>query len=114
MKTTGPFETSHRSAAHMLTAAIVSLCFIAISNTRAQDPDHGSLGPNGPDVTWQGTATAPGGGVNTEAACVDEVNCEVFTLTVTGTKADWAANGGKKVQVRLNWASSANEYDIYI
>src|SRR5713226_8555773 len=111
MKTTGPFETSHRSAAHMLTAAIVSLCFIAISNTHAQDPDHGSLGPNGPDVTWQGTATAPGGGVNTEAACVDGVNCEVFTLTVTGTKAGW---NGQKVQVELTWGSSLNEDDIYI
>src|SRR6266852_6526454 len=111
MKTTGLFETSHRSRPHMLAAAIVSLCFIAISNTRAQDPDHGSLGPNGPDVTWQGTATAPGGGVNTEAACVDGVNCEVYTLTVAGTQAGWV---GQKVQVQLTWASSLNEYDLYI
>ncbi|MEY2537283.1 MAG: hypothetical protein QOG67_1023 [Verrucomicrobiota bacterium] len=76
-------------------------------------PSSGSVGPSpgGPSATWQGQATAPGGGVNTEASCVEGVNCETFTLTVNGTQAAWT---GQKVQVLLTWGSSANEYDIYI
>ncbi len=76
-------------------------------------PFSGSVGPapGGPSAAWQGMATAPGGGVNTEAACVDGVNCELYTLTVLGVKADWT---GQKVQVQRNWASNLNEYDLYI
>jgi PKD repeat protein len=46
-----------------------------------------------------------------ESLCQDGVNCETYTLTVTGTPAQWA---GKRVQVLLTWTSSTNEYDIYI
>ena len=46
-----------------------------------------------------------------ESSCVENVTCETFTLTVLGTQAAWA---GQRVQVQLNWQSSANEYDIYI
>ncbi len=76
-------------------------------------PTSGSVGPapGGPSAAWQGTASGPGGGVNTEATCVEGVNCESFTLSVNGTPAIWV---GQKVQVQLNWASNANEYDIYI
>src|SRR5207253_1685231 len=65
----------------------------------------------GPSAAWDHTIITPGGGINTEAACVDGVNCEVFTLTVTGTVANWA---GQKVRVQLTWQSSGNEYDIWI
>jgi hypothetical protein len=88
-------------------------CVIPLFRARAQSPPAGTVGPSpgGPSATWQGTATAPGGGVNTEASCIDTVNCEVFTLTVNGTVANWA---GQKVRVQLTWASSLNEYDIWI
>jgi hypothetical protein len=46
-----------------------------------------------------------------ESSCVENVTCETFTLTITGTPANWA---GQRVQVRLSWGNSANEYDIYI
>ena len=87
-------------------------CAILGFRARAQNPSSGMVGPSpGPSANWQGVATAPGGGVNTEGACVEDVNCETFALTVTGTQASWA---GQKVQVRLTWASSLNEYDIWI
>src|SRR5712691_3126806 len=96
-----------------LISSITLLCLTPLIGTRAQNPSSGTVGPapGGPSATWQGTATAPGGGGNTEAACVDGVNCEVFTLHVSGTVAAWA---GQKVQVRLTWTSSGNEFDIYI
>src|SRR5713101_3196126 len=96
-----------------LISSIALFCVIPLIGIRAQNPSSGTVSPapGGPPATWQGTATAPGGGVNTEAACLDGVNCEVYTLTVLGIKTDWA---GQKVQVQLTWASSLNEYDIYI
>jgi hypothetical protein len=78
------------------------------------NPSTGSVGPapGGPSATWQqGMPTVTGANVNTEASCVENTTCETFTLTVDGTQGDWA---GQKVQVRLNWQSSGNEYDIYI
>ncbi len=73
----------------------------------------GNVGPSpgGATASWNGVASAPGGGANTEAACVEGANCETFNLTVDGTKAAWA---GQKVQVQLTWQSNLNEYDIYI
>jgi hypothetical protein len=62
-------------------------------------------------VNWSGTSMSPGGGVNTEGNCVENVNCETFTLTVSGTPADWTS---KKLQVLLTWQSIGNEYDLYI
>ncbi len=96
-----------------LISSISLFCLTPLIGTRAQNPSSGTVGPapGGPSATWQGTATAHGGGVNTEAACVDGVNCEVYTLTVAGTQAGWV---GQKVQVQLTWASSLNEYDLYI
>ncbi len=96
-----------------LISSIALFCLTPLIGTRAQNPSSGTVGPapGGPSATWQGTATAPGGGVNTEAACIDGVNCEVYTLTVAGTQAGWV---GQKVQVLLTWASSLNEYDIWI
>ena len=88
-------------------------CAIPFLNTFGQNPAMGSVGPSpgGPSASWDQTIVTPGGGVNTEAACVDGVNCEVFKLTVNGTVASWA---GQKVQVRLTWTSNADEYDVYI
>ncbi len=54
---------------------------------------------------------SPGGNVDSESSCVENVNCETFTLTVDGSAADWA---GQLVQVELTWQSIANEYDVYI
>jgi len=39
------------------------------------------------------------------------INCDTFTLTVTGTPADWS---GKRIQVAMSWVVLANDYDLYI
>src|SRR5438128_2647855 len=83
----------------LLLTGIGLLCSIPSIDTRAQNPSSGTVGPSpgGSSAMWDGTATAPGGGVNTEQACVDGVNCEVFTLTVASTPGAWA---GQRVRVR--------------
>src|SRR5438552_8187621 len=94
-------------------ALAVMACVIPFFRARAQSPTSGTVGPSpgGPSAAWDQTIITAGGGVNTEAACVDGVSCEVFTLIVAGTQAAWA---GQKVRVQLTWQSSGNEYDIWI
>jgi len=114
MKKNSSSVTAHITSGTLffLTGAIV-LCLIPLTGIHAQNPNSGTVGPSpgGPSAAWDGTATAPGGGVNTEASCVNGVNCEIFTLTVTSPLGNWV---GQRVRVQLTWASSANEYDIYI
>ncbi|MFN2532106.1 MAG: sialidase family protein [Pyrinomonadaceae bacterium] len=92
---------------------VIAVCVIPLFPARAQNPSSGTVGPapGGTSAAWDQTVITPGGGVNTEAACVDGVNCEVFTLSVAGTTSSWA---GQKVRVQLNWQSSGNEYDIWV
>src|ERR1700720_1110859 len=116
MKTT----TSSLSARTILEALLLTfatgfLCAIPFVGTWAQSPNSGTVNSTGTQTaSWVGTTISPGGNSNTESTCIDSgpgQSCEIFTLTVAGTQADWA---GKKVQVLLTWTSIANEYDIYI
>jgi hypothetical protein len=58
---------------------------------------------------------APGtGGTGGEGQCIDSgpaQNCDSFTLTVSGTEADWT---GKLIQIRANWSLQASDYDLYV
>jgi hypothetical protein len=94
-------------------ALVAVVCAILGFRARAQNPSSGTVSPSpgGLSAAWDQTVITPGGGVNTEAACVDGVNCEVFTLTVASPASSWA---GQKVRVQLTWQSSGNEYDIWI
>ena len=113
MKTNSSFSV----AARVTIGTLFSICGIALLCaipliSRAQNPASGSVGPTGPAAAWDGTIILPiGGVVNDESLCQDGINCEVYTLTVTGTQAQWA---GQRVRVLLAWQNSANEYDIYI
>jgi hypothetical protein len=77
------FRARHTVTKLLLISGIALLTAVPPRTIYAQNPSSGTVGPapGGPTATWQGTATAPGGGVNTEAACIDGVNCEVYTLS---------------------------------
>ena len=117
MKTSSSLSVSAKT----LLGVFFSICAVGllvtialVSSFAAPTPSSGTVGPSpgGSSATWQqGGPTTPGGNVNTESTCVENVSCETFTLTVSGTQANWA---GQKVQVQLNWQSSGNEYDLYI
>ena len=111
MKKSSSFSITARATLStlLLLAGIAFLCAIPFIGTHAQNPSGGTVSPTGASAAWDQTIITPGGGVNTEAACVDGVNCEVFTLNVAS--GNWT---GKKVQVQLTWQSSGNEFDIYI
>ncbi len=84
-------------------------CGLSILRIRAASPTSGMISLTSPPVSWTGTAA--GGAYNGEGTCVEGVNCDTFTLTVTGTPSDWA---GKRIQVAMSWVVLANDYDIYI
>ena len=109
------YISARATLATLLVVSGISLLCLIPSLTRAAGGDlgSGSVGPAGSGISaaWDGLASGPGGGVNTEANCVEGVNCETYTLTVTGVPANWT---NQKVQVLLTWTSTSNEYDLYI
>jgi hypothetical protein len=84
-------------------------CFIAVLRLGAANPSAKPIDPTSAPITWDGTAA--GGAYNGESTCVEGVNCDTFTLTVSGTPADWA---GKQIKITISWVVLANDYDVYV
>src|SRR4051794_1975293 len=84
-------------------------CTVSVWRLGAANPTSGAMSPTSAPVSWVGTAA--GGAYNGESTCVDGVNCDTFTLTVSGTPSDWS---GKRIQVAMSWVVLANDYDLYI
>jgi hypothetical protein len=90
---------------------------------QASNPKSGSINNTTtdpvPGITWVGDA--PGGASESESTCVDNpvntppyspgVNCDAFTLTVSGAAEDYA---GKRIRVRFSWLSPSQDYDMVI
>jgi hypothetical protein len=83
---------------------------IAAFPVAASTPASANLGPTGNPVTFNGSAF---GGTSPEAetTCVEGVNCDTFTLTISGNAADW---NGKNVRVSLSWLLPVTDYDLYV
>lgn len=76
------------------------------------NPTSGTLTPAGPNVTWMGTAS--GGASVDESTCnetLTPVNCDTFTLTLSGNPSDWA---GKKAHIVISWSNANDDYDVFI
>ncbi len=88
---------------------LVTAFFTPLTMVQAANPASGSASPTvGSSVTWNGTS--PGGASpEGETTCVENVNCESFTLTVS--EGDWT---GKFVKVQIGWLAVATDYDLYI
>ncbi len=96
----------------LLLAIALAGAFLLPSAQRGADaanPQAGTVDKTGPGVAWDGTAL--GGSSAGESTCVEGVNCDTYTLTVSGTAGDWA---GKVVDVRISWLVPANDFDLYI
>lgn len=89
---------------------ILALGILAIASLAfASSPTSGTLNStSGSSTTWTGSAAAA---TNGESTCVDGTNCDVYTLSLSGTTAGYA---GKYVTIKLTWPVSADEYDLYI
>ena len=85
------------------------ICGFSVLRLPAASPTEGTISPTSDPVQWSGTA--PGGTSNGEETCVEGVNCDTFTLTVSGTPADWS---GKTIEVMMSWVVLSSDYDMYI
>lgn len=95
-----------------LSALLLSLMFGFSFQLHASNPTTITVTPQNPNVTWSGTAVATGASPTSgETTCVEGINCDTLTLKVVGTRADYA---GKLIQVRIGWAISTNDYDLYV
>ena len=99
----------HRRALFTVFTVLSLLCLVFAMRSRASDPEEGSISPTSKPLNWTGTAV--GGTSNGEETCVEGVNCDTFTLTVTGSPADWE---GRRIEVMTTWTVLASDYDMYI
>ena len=85
------------------------LAFVSLAAT----PASGTLDPGGAAVSWSGFNAASPLGVAAPdpAACQAGVNCDYFTLALSGAPADWA---DKKARVKIASTDTASDFDLYI
>src|SRR6266513_903677 len=73
-------------------------------------PSSGTLNPTGPTQAWTGTVVGPN--VLDESTCVDGATCDTYTLTLSGTPADWT---GKKAHVEISWDFTiGDDFDVVV
>jgi hypothetical protein len=90
--------------------SLLSTMLITLSaSVFAATPTSGSISPtNGSSTAWSGSNLAANNG---ESTCVDGVNCDVFTLNVTGLQTAYQS---LFVTVAATWSLPTDEYDLYI
>src|SRR5712671_2692590 len=99
---------------------VVILAIVAQPTAQASNPTNGTLSLSSAPVTWKGTAIGGGaqndlgnGVVGAEDLCQEGVTCDTYTLSISGTPADWA-NARKLVHVHLGWTIPTQDFDLYI
>jgi hypothetical protein len=117
------FSWSTRKSPRTVVAAVfIALLLAAVvpwfNRTRASSPSSGTIAATTTTpVTWIGTGTgggalnAPLGLIAPEDMCQEGLNCDTFTLNVSGTAADWS---GKLIHVKIEWLLPTTDYDLYI
>jgi len=95
---------------------IAILCVIAVSAPLfAATPTAGTL--NAPasgqtsSISWSG---GPYTGVTADPTACTTLTCDTFALTVNISSTFYAANPNYAVRVGINWASSTNDFDLYV
>ncbi|MDQ6892346.1 MAG: hypothetical protein M3167_06665 [Acidobacteriota bacterium] len=85
------------------------LAFGLVLAVRAAAPAGGTIGPAGPTLNWTGSAV--GGSSAGESSCVEGINCDTYTLNVSGAPADYAGN---VIAIHIQWINPVNDYDLYV
>ena len=105
--------------------AIAYGALLPVGLVKASVPKEGTVNPvNNSTVTWTGDSPGQPPAANGEATCQDNpaptgsntpyspgLNCDVFTLNVSGTSADWT---GKRVRIRFTWIEPGNDFDMVV
>ena len=76
----------------------------------AATPNQGTLNPGSTNtLQWVGDALG-GPAITSETACQDGINCDVFTIHLTGNASDYA---GKQLLIKITF-SMLSDYDLYV
>jgi len=92
------------------TLSTLMAVLLAIHPAFASNPSSGTLNPTaGSAVTWTGTGLA---GVTTdETTCVDGTDCDVFTVTLSGSPSDYR---GLVLAISITHNLAVNDYDLFV
>jgi hypothetical protein len=91
---------------------LLALTLVCLSGrlALASTPSSGTLNPTvGSSASWTGSSVA--GATTDETTCVDGTNCDVFTITLTGSPSDY---NGLVLAVRISHTVPANDYDLIV
>src|SRR6202043_1178369 len=90
----------------LLVAISCALVFPAFAST----PSSGTLTPvNGSSAAWTGSGIA--GATTDETTCVDGTDCDVFTVTLTGSPSSYQ---GLVLAINIAHSVTLNDYDLYV
>ena len=95
-------------------AALASIAAFAMLATTGQGatPASATMSVSSAPVSFTGTASGTGA-ANGEGSCTEGVSCDTFTITTTGTPADWVA-ADKRIEIRLPSPTPSDDYDFFI
>jgi hypothetical protein len=76
----------------------------------ASNPSSTTLGPtNGASASWAGSGVT--GATTDETTCVNGVDCDTFTITLSGSPANYA---NLVLSIKIGWTLGTNDYDVYV
>src|SRR6266581_1712925 len=98
-------------ALFLITGIVLVVLALSTTGVRSAAPSSGTLDPGGPTMNWAGTAL--GGGSTDESTCVEGVNCDTYTLTLSGTPTNWT---GLKARIIISSPdpTGVTDYDLYV
>jgi hypothetical protein len=89
---------------------LVAISFAFVSPAFASTPTSGTLSASkGSSATWAGSGIA--GATTDETTCVDGTDCDVFTITITGSPSNYQ---GLVLAINITHSVTANDYDLYV
>lgn len=88
--------------------ALVALCLATL--VYAATPPSSTLNPvNGSSASWTGGGIA--GATTDETTCVDGTDCDVYTITLTGSPSNYK---GLVLAISISHQNKLNDYDLYV
>jgi hypothetical protein len=89
---------------------LVAISFASVSPAFASTPTSGTLSASkGSSATWAGSGIA--GATTDETTCVDGTDCDVFTITITGSPSNYQ---GLVLAINITHSVTLNDYDLYV
>ena len=89
---------------------LVAMSCALVFPASASTPSSGTLSPvNGSSATWAGSGIA--GATTDETTCVDGTDCDVFTVTLTGSSSNYK---GLVLAISIAHSISVNDYDLFV